>query len=169
MSEDESETATSGHNLPPGWKGLYRELVKRLAAEHPDVRIDGCYAKLASLRLYLSGADTAACRLAEAYTARSKRTCEVCGGAGLIVPVPPHAVVHVLCEAHAPPGVYAGVARLGAIARERYGHDPSVYRTWLYRKHRQLGGRMPVELVAEARVDEVIRWLPEPTPPAADT
>ncbi len=168
MNRDESDPEASEHGLPPGWKALYRAFVARMAADHPDVRIVGCYAKLASLRVHLTGANGAASLLADEYTRRSKRTCEVCGGAGLTVPVPPSAVVHALCEVHAPPGAYAGIARLGAIARERYRDEPSVYRSWVYRKHSKLGGRMPIDLIAEGRIDEVIRWLPEPAPPTAD-
>lgn len=168
MNTDKSDLEASEHALPPGWKALYRSFVAQMAADHPDVRIVGCYAKLGSLRVHLTDCDGAASRLADEFAKRSKRTCEVCGSAGLIVPVPPSAVVHALCEVHAPPGVYAGVARLGAIARERYRNEPSVYRSWVYRKHSNLGGRMPIDLIAEGRIDEVIRWLPKPALPTAD-
>jgi len=68
MNRDESDPETSGHNLPPGWQALYRALVAQMTADHPDVRIVGSYAKLASLRVHLTGANGAASLLADEYT-----------------------------------------------------------------------------------------------------
>lgn len=86
-------------HLPPGWHGIYRDLIEKLADEHPDVLVDQAKQKFGVLRVYFHPhAEAAEAMYAKAQLA-SAETCEACGAAGRMM-VDSSGWYRTLCNIH---------------------------------------------------------------------
>lgn len=68
--------------LPAGWQDIFRRLVAQLEDCDPTLVIEQAKEKFGSLRVYLDRYDERAYVAIDTATAKSAKTCQVCGAPG---------------------------------------------------------------------------------------
>ncbi len=67
--------------LPPGWQGLFRQLIADLTAIDPNIAVTQAKQKFGRLRVYYRPYTPDASKLVDAAEQQSRAMCEKCGGA----------------------------------------------------------------------------------------
>lgn len=88
--------------LPPSWITIVDQLMSDLASVDEAVEILEMREKFGELRVYLSRQSDRAGRLIDPARAKSRRTCQDCGGRGVLM-IDPSRLYATKCARHAEP------------------------------------------------------------------
>lgn len=69
-------------SIPPGWRGIYDQLIVDLIGLDPTLSVAQAKQKFGELRVYLADVTPEAANLIETATAASRTICEECSAPG---------------------------------------------------------------------------------------
>jgi hypothetical protein len=85
--------------LPPGWQGLFRQLLAELTAIDPNIAVTQAKQKFGRLRVYYRPYSPDASELVDAAEQQSRTMCEKCGQPAVLM-MRPTGLYQTLCERH---------------------------------------------------------------------